>query len=109
MQLFCFRREKLSCEGQERVVQETFKKHFCRLSKACVLTMSNCRLISLLKVMLLFVYTDVVLTRPNNSRGGDIYIGHRESASRFSRGTVLNTLKQSGTNILRGKKDATKM
>ena len=32
---------------------------------------------------------------------------YRESASRFSRGTVLNTLKQSGINILRGKKDAT--
>ena len=29
---------------------------------------------------------------------------YRESASRFSRGTVLNTLKQSGINILRGKK-----
>ena len=28
-----------------------------------------------------------------------------ESASRFSRGTVLNTLKQSGMNILRGKKE----
>ena len=27
--------------------------------------------------------------------------------SQFSRGTVLNTLKQSGINILRGKKDAT--
>ena len=35
-----------------------------------------------------------------------IYI-YRESASRFSHGTVLNTLKQSGINILRGKKDAT--
>ena len=35
-----------------------------------------------------------------------IYI-YRESVSRFSRGTVLNTLKQSGINILRGKKDAT--
>ena len=35
-----------------------------------------------------------------------LYI-YRESASRFSRGTVLNTLKQSGINILRGKKDAT--
>ena len=35
-----------------------------------------------------------------------IYI-YRESASQFSRGTVLNTLKQSGINILRGKKDAT--
>ena len=32
---------------------------------------------------------------------------YRESASRFSRGTVLNTLKQSGINTLRGKKDAT--
>ena len=32
---------------------------------------------------------------------------YRESASRFSRGTVLNTLKQSGINILRGKKDTT--
>ena len=32
---------------------------------------------------------------------------YRESVSRFSRGTVLNTLKQSGINILRGKKDAT--
>ena len=31
----------------------------------------------------------------------------RESASRFSRGTVLNTLKQSGINILRGNKDTT--
>ena len=31
----------------------------------------------------------------------------RESVSRFLRGTVLNTLKQSGINILRGKKDAT--
>ena len=31
----------------------------------------------------------------------------RESASRFSRGTLLNTLKQSGINILRRKKDAT--
>ena len=30
-----------------------------------------------------------------------------ESASQFSRGTVLNTLKQSRINILRGKKDAT--
>ena len=29
---------------------------------------------------------------------------YRESASRFSRGTVLNTLKQSGINTLRGKK-----
>ena len=35
-----------------------------------------------------------------------IYID-RESASRFSRGTVLNTLKQRGINILRGTKDAT--
>ena len=32
---------------------------------------------------------------------------YRESAGRFSRETVLNTLKQSGINILRGKKDAT--
>ena len=31
----------------------------------------------------------------------------RKSASRFSRGTVLNTLKQSRINIMRGKKDAT--
>ena len=31
----------------------------------------------------------------------------RRSASRFSRGTVLNTLKQSRINIMRGKKDAT--
>ena len=32
---------------------------------------------------------------------------YRESASRFSRGTVLNTLKQSGINIynIRGKKN----
>ena len=30
-----------------------------------------------------------------------------ESVSRFSRGTVLNTLNQSVINILRGKKDAT--
>ena len=37
---------------------------------------------------------------------GSIYI-YRESASRFSHGAVLNTLKQSGRNILRGKKDAT--
>ena len=35
-----------------------------------------------------------------------IYI-YRKSASRFSRGTVLNTLKQSRINIMRGKKDAT--
>ena len=34
-----------------------------------------------------------------------IYINYRESASRFSRGTVLNMLKQSGINILRGRKD----
>ena len=32
---------------------------------------------------------------------------YRESAGRFSRETVLNTLKQSGINILRGKRDAT--
>ena len=32
---------------------------------------------------------------------------YRKSASRFSRGTVLNTLKQSRINIMRGKKDAT--
>ena len=31
----------------------------------------------------------------------------RKSASRFSRGTVLNTLKQSRINIMRGKNDAT--
>ena len=31
---------------------------------------------------------------------------YRKSASRFSRGTVLNTLKQSRINIVRGKKDA---
>ena len=36
-----------------------------------------------------------------------MYIYIHKSASRFSRGTVLNTLKQSGINILRGKKDAT--
>ena len=30
-----------------------------------------------------------------------------KSASRFSRGTVLNTFKQSRINIMRGKKDAT--
>ena len=36
----------------------------------------------------------------------NIYI-YRKSASRFSRGTVLNTLKQSRINITRGKKDAT--
>ena len=35
-----------------------------------------------------------------------IYI-YREFASQFSCGTVLNMLKQSGINILRGKKDAT--
>ena len=35
-----------------------------------------------------------------------IYI-YRKSASRFSRGTVLNTLKQSRINIMRGKNDAT--
>ena len=36
-----------------------------------------------------------------------IYIHiYRKSASRFSRGTVLNTLKQSRLNIMRGKKDA---
>ena len=35
-----------------------------------------------------------------------IYI-YRKSASRFSRGTVLNTLKQSRINIMRGKMDAT--
>ena len=35
-----------------------------------------------------------------------IYI-YRKSASRFSRGTVLNTLKQSRINIMRGKKDVT--
>ena len=34
-----------------------------------------------------------------------VYI-YRKSASRFSRGTVLNTLKQSRINIMRGKKDA---
>ena len=32
---------------------------------------------------------------------------YRKSASRFSRGTVLNTLKQSRINIMRGKNDAT--
>ena len=32
-----------------------------------------------------------------------VYI-YRKSASRFSRGTVLNTLKQSRINIMRGKK-----
>ena len=40
----------------------------------------------------------------------DIYIYiyiYRKSASRFSRGTVLNTLKQSRINIMRGKKDVT--
>ena len=31
----------------------------------------------------------------------------RKSASQFSCGTVLNTLKQSRINIMRGKKDAT--
>ena len=36
-----------------------------------------------------------------------IYIWSRKSASRFSRGTVLNTLKQSRINIMRGKNDAT--
>ena len=37
-----------------------------------------------------------------------IYIDrYRKSASRFSRGAVLNTLKQSRINIMRGKKDAT--
>ena len=35
-----------------------------------------------------------------------IYI-YRKSATRFSRGTVLNTLKQSRVNIMRGKNDAT--
>ena len=35
-----------------------------------------------------------------------IYI-YRKSASRFSCGTVLNTLKQSRINIMRGKKDVT--
>ena len=34
-----------------------------------------------------------------------IYI-YRKSASRFSRGTVLSTLKQSRINTMRGKKDA---
>ena len=32
---------------------------------------------------------------------------YRKSAIRFSRGTVLNTLKQSRINIMRGKNDAT--
>ena len=32
---------------------------------------------------------------------------YRKSASQFSRGTVLNTLKQSRINIMRGKNDAT--
>ena len=35
-----------------------------------------------------------------------IYI-YRKFASRFSRGTVLNTLKQNRINIMRGKNDAT--
>ena len=35
-----------------------------------------------------------------------IYL-YRKSAGRFSRGTVLNTLKQSRINIMRGKKDVT--
>ena len=38
----------------------------------------------------------------------NIYIyTYRECASPFSHGTVLNMLKQSGINILRGKKDTT--
>ena len=36
-----------------------------------------------------------------------IYILYRKSASQFLRGTVLNTLKQSRINIMRGKNDAT--
>ena len=36
----------------------------------------------------------------------NVYI-YRKSASRFSRGTVLNALKQSRINIMRGKNDAT--
>ena len=36
-----------------------------------------------------------------------IYISYRKSASQFLRGTVLNTLKQSRINIMRGKTDAT--
>ena len=36
-----------------------------------------------------------------------IELMNRKSASRFSRGTVLNTLNQSKINIMRGKKDAT--
>ena len=56
----------------------------------------------------------VHLCWPESSSNNFIYIYiyiyiyvYRKSASRFSRGTVLNTLKQSRINIMRGKNDAT--
>ena len=42
--------------------------------------------------------------RPEPHLSNNIY---RKSASRFSSGTVLNTLKQSRINIMGGKNDAT--
>ena len=49
-------------------------------------------------------YTDLC----NDMKVINIYIYiYKKSASRFSRGTVLNTLKQSRINIMRGKKDVT--
>ena len=49
-------------------------------------------------------YSDT--TSPRHAVFRYVYI-YRESASRLSRGTVLNTLKRSGINILGGKKDTT--
>ena len=53
--------------------------------------------------MRLFTYIPILTYRYKFTY---IYI-YRKSASRFSRGTVLNTLKQSRINIMRGKNDAT--
>ena len=61
----------------------------------------NTSTISMLTYYILYIYIYIYIYNIY------IYIIYRKSAGRFSRGTVLNTLKQSRINIMRGKKDVT--
>ena len=67
--------------------------HFDKKTKGICISciFSNCNVFAHKYILKIYIYICI----------------YRKSASQFSRGTVLNTLKQSRINIMRGKKDAT--
>ena len=75
--------------------QKTYIFNIC--FQNCNVFENRCRYIYIHTYIYIYIYTYIHIY---------IYI-YRKSASQFSRGTVLNTLKQSRINIMRGKKGAT--